>query len=363
MDNSVTRVSDDAVHVFCRDLKQLHLKIGEPKFAGLEKLADELKAAGHITRHLPKSTINDIVLGKRVRLPEWEWVCSYVHVCRVYAERNVPAVKDLPGEEYWHMRWYRTKRASLDTAPWPVAGSSDSEDGREDFPDRPRRPGREVAPPIDGRTQVGTDVLAGPGLSWNARRYFTLFGDHGIALLDAAQQQYSLDADERQHGLEACCQLGMLLTCVGWVQEAEVWLSFSVRDTTNPIPVTLLYTPRVNRGPGPNRLQLAAEFLYDMAVAEVYQRRKTGETRPAPWIDLYLTIAARYGRHKDAAYHLAIRNRAYGHDDDAAYWFAFADRLGHRAAPDRFEAIYQEIRVENGVEEWLEGKGPVDGEG
>lgn len=368
MNDSVTRVSVDAVQVFCQDLKQLHIQIGEPTFADLEKLSVELQAAGIIPRVLARSTVNDAVRGKRVTLPEWEWVRSYAHVCRVYAERNrAPNVDRIPSEEYWYSRWYKTKRAGMDTAPWPVAGASGLDDGPDGPPRLPPSPGDEARPPADhGHARVD-GLETGPGRefaeSQNARRYFTLFGDHGVALLHAAERQHSLEADERQDSLEACCQLGLLLTCVGWVQEAEVWLSFAARDATDPIAVALLHTPRVSRGPGPNRLEFAAECLYDMAVSEEYQRRRTGDPRPASWIDLYLTVAARYGRHKDAAYHLAIRNRAHGYDDDAAYWFAFADKLGHRAAPGRFETIYEEIRIQALGHEWLDEGAPTeDGE-
>jgi TPR repeat protein len=67
------------------------------------------------------------------------------------------------------------------------------------------------------------------------------------------------------------------------------------------------------------------------------------DTRPADWIEVYLKVAARCG-HIDAAYHLGIRLRARGHDDQAAFWFSVAARKGHLAAPDRFETIYKEIR-------------------
>lgn len=346
MTNSVTRVDVDPARVLCRELKQLHLQVGEPKFTDLEELSLQLKEGGSGVRFLSKSSINDTVRGKRVKVPDWDWVLSFVTVCRVHAERTrSPRVGQLPGTDYWYDRWYKAKRASITTAPWRIVGTSSADpDGLPDA--LPAAAAPPLAAPVEGKRAERPRAAGGLVESLTADRYRETFGEHAVELLQAA---------EDDHDLEACCRLGLLLTCVGSVDEGSYWLSVAARDGEDPIAVAVLQISLAHPPEGgPTRREFAAECLYDMAVAEGYRLKRTRASRPADWIDLYLEIASRGGGHLDAAYHLAVRHRARGNDNEAAYLFALADRRGHRKARRRFETIYEQIRHELLDNGWIE---------
>lgn len=121
MNDRVTRIEKDAVSVLCTELHVLYLKVGAPPFSKLQKLSNQLAAERSDVQYLSKSSINDTVRGKRVRLPDWPWVYSFVTVCHTYAARSRPPVTDhLADMAQWQTRWYRAKRACMPTAPWPI---------------------------------------------------------------------------------------------------------------------------------------------------------------------------------------------------------------------------------------------------
>lgn len=340
----VTRVEDDAVRLLCQELKHLHVQIGEPQFLALQDLSQQMRAAGSPIRFLSKSVINDTVRGKRRTLPDWEWVRSFVTVCRAHAERTQsPIVHKLAGEEYWHGRWYKAKRASMPTAPWPTSGDGTRLD--DDVSTDSQQFSRSPADPATGIAGSATlRPLARLTESLTASRYRPMFGQHAVDLLKAAE------GERGEHDAEACCRLGLLLVCVGCVDEGTFWLSVAAHEAQDPVAVAVLnLADDAGKSSGVHQLEFAAECLYDMAVGEGYRRMRTRDKSPAEWIDLYLEVAARGAEHKDAAYRLGIRHRAHGRDDEAAYWFRKAARNGHRAAAARLETINQEI-----MNRWLQ---------
>ncbi|GAA4617359.1 hypothetical protein GCM10023195_77490 [Actinoallomurus liliacearum] len=362
MSKDATRAGNDAVHVLCAQLNQLYLQVGAPAFSELQQLSAELRTTHPGVHYLSKSSINDTVRGKRVRLPDWRWVYSFITVCGVHAARHGNSgADDIADPTRWKERWYRAKQGTLDTAPWsfPTVDLGDPSAAQSNDATASGHSADEASPAPTGASPSPADLtrarrFGGLVQSLTASRYRNLFGQHGVDLLEAA---------ERQHDLDACCRLGLLLICVGCALEGEAWLSIAARDGDDPIAVALLHTSRTQRDEkAPNRLEFAAECLYEMAVSEMYRRMKTGDRSPADWIDLYLDIGSRYCRHGDAAYRLAIRDRAHGRDCAAAHWFAMAARKGHPVAPSRFEAIHREIWSRALDEDWLNGRaGDPDG--
>lgn len=115
MNKHVNNARDEITHAFFEDMKRLHLQAGRPTLKEIEATSKQLDG-----RVLSRSTIHDILNGKRTRLPNWQVVSSFVAVCRIHAEQNEARLDQFATEEEWHHRWYVAGRSCTDTAQWPV---------------------------------------------------------------------------------------------------------------------------------------------------------------------------------------------------------------------------------------------------
>ncbi|MFE3453504.1 hypothetical protein ACFXJ8_31720 [Nonomuraea sp. NPDC059194] len=94
---------------FIEQLNELHESAGSPSLGRLVKLAKR----ENLPRALARSTINDILNGKRERPPEWPWVASFVKAVEAAAvEAELSPVPVTMAE--WERRW-RDARAARPT--------------------------------------------------------------------------------------------------------------------------------------------------------------------------------------------------------------------------------------------------------
>ncbi|MEV4165520.1 hypothetical protein [Nonomuraea dietziae] len=156
---------------FIEQLNDLHKSAGQPSYARMNQLSVELG----VPRELTKSTISDILAGKRLRPPEWEWVSSFVKVCETQAVRAELSPVLVPLHE-WERRWREAQAAQGDAEP-----SSAAQERR--------------------------------------RRYVGEYGRTGARLLRGADEGNT----------EACFQLAVILLADDHAEEAEQWLSQATR--------------------------------------------------------------------------------------------------------------------------------------
>ncbi|NRQ33679.1 hypothetical protein HII36_17740 [Nonomuraea sp. NN258] len=91
---------------FIAALIELRESAGQPSYSQIQRLS----RAPDMPKELPGSTLNDILNGKRERLPDWELVASFVRVCHRHAERTGLPTAALGSVEEWQTRW-RAARA------------------------------------------------------------------------------------------------------------------------------------------------------------------------------------------------------------------------------------------------------------
>ncbi|KAB8189657.1 hypothetical protein FH608_039425 [Nonomuraea phyllanthi] len=72
-----------------------------------------MSRATGIPKDLPESTLNDILNGKRERLPDWGLVASFVMVCHRHAEQNGLPTLAFETVEQWQARWRAARNAQL----------------------------------------------------------------------------------------------------------------------------------------------------------------------------------------------------------------------------------------------------------
>ncbi|WP_344472890.1 hypothetical protein [Nonomuraea monospora] len=94
---------------FIAALKELREAAGQPPYSQMKRLS----RAGDVPKELPESTLNDILNGKRERLPDWQLVASFVMVCRRHAELTGLPTDALGSVAQWQARWLaaRNERA------------------------------------------------------------------------------------------------------------------------------------------------------------------------------------------------------------------------------------------------------------
>jgi Domain of unknown function (DUF5753) len=88
---------------------------------------DELVAATRKNRlrhpglqELARSTMDDVVRGRRVHPPSREWLTSFVTACIMIAREKEIDLGEAGSPGYWYQRHSRTLAALADTAPYPV---------------------------------------------------------------------------------------------------------------------------------------------------------------------------------------------------------------------------------------------------
>lgn len=101
---------------FIAALKELREAAGQPTYSQMKRLS----RAEDIPKELPESTLNDILNGKRERLPDWQLVASFVMVCHRHAEQSGLPTDALGGLALWQERW----RAARNERPHAI-GSYD----------------------------------------------------------------------------------------------------------------------------------------------------------------------------------------------------------------------------------------------
>jgi hypothetical protein len=113
---------DSICRGFAEELGRFRFLAGKPTYKDLEELSKKHPAL----RPLHHSTVHDVLECKYRRIPDWEWVLSFVTICRMYAEKRHARLDQLADVNEWNRRWYLATRSCLDTAPWPItAGPAD----------------------------------------------------------------------------------------------------------------------------------------------------------------------------------------------------------------------------------------------
>ncbi|MEV0199768.1 hypothetical protein [Nonomuraea sp. NPDC050691] len=100
-------------------LRELHALAGSPSLSELCRLSRSNKAC----MELRKSTVSDVLTGKRKRAPKWTFVHSFVTTCAMAAEQGGLDVRSMGDIQAWYACW----RAAHDAAalsPAPAAALS-----------------------------------------------------------------------------------------------------------------------------------------------------------------------------------------------------------------------------------------------
>jgi hypothetical protein len=316
---------------FVEKLKELRATCGGPSLRKIADTSGRLTALyGERYRDLPvlsPSALSNALNGRRKGPLSWDWVAAFVLSCQRWGWEAgaLREAADLgPGSlAVWRARWLDTTvddPTAVEPHPGdPTAGQAGHRTG-EPADDPAAEP---EGGPVGGKARPRD--LAAMVDSLTARRYRDLFGEHGVDLLHAADDE--LDAD-------AACRLGILLACHGSPSEATAWLQRPAAED-NGMALALVGTTESHL---PGR---AAEFAYELGQDEVGGRQPEAGRSPDV-SEVYFEAAARAG-HVDACYRIAVRRRAAGKDADAVRWFARAARQGHRHAPGGLAEIEQQI--------------------
>jgi hypothetical protein len=314
---------------FVEKLRELRATCGGPSLRKIAHTSGRLTALyGERYRDLPvlsPSALSNALNGRRKGPLSWEWVAAFVLSCQRWGWEAGALREDAdlgPGSlAVWRARWLGTTEDEA-AEPGPAPSTDQTSDGpaRKDAPvdDAADDGPADDAPEGNGWPRRGTESLT-------ARRYRDLFGQHGVDLLHAADDELDIDA---------ACRLGILLACHGNPYEAVAWLQRPAAED-NGMALALVDAEE-SRLPAK-----AAEFAYELGQDEPGRPR----TRPGPPADVsevYFEAAARAG-HVDACYRIAVRRRAAGNDADAVRWFARAARKGHRHAPGGLAELERQL--------------------
>ncbi|GAA4233981.1 hypothetical protein GCM10022254_37740 [Actinomadura meridiana] len=360
---------------FIRDLLQFTHACGSPHYRELAKLAPEVLARHKkripVLRTLSLTAISNVMTRKRQGPQSWGWVATYVLTCLHYVEKtgitpDFPGPADLQG---WHIRYQAMRdqlvrlpaqagtempRPDLALEPAPQvdlaasagassagAGTGDAElpavpavvlaappmgGGSDGLVDETReRDGRWTAPSTGSHhsplpwqiiwSSMNADELGRwlPELPSRAhRRFYQLFSQHGVDLLDGAE-----------HGdPDAACRLGILLLCHRRPAEAIAWLNSAARSGDEAAEVL------INADPD-QRQQLAAELAYEFTLPGYRQDRSESPTLTGA--ETYYQAAACAG-HLGALARLGMIYEARG--ETASALFAFTEAAQHQPPVD-----------------------------
>jgi len=90
---------------FIDRLRQLRRDCGRPSYAELRRLSQQPNRSGRRLRVLTESTTQEILAGKRAKLPDWAWVAAFVESCRAAAAERALDPAQLGTVEDWHRIW------------------------------------------------------------------------------------------------------------------------------------------------------------------------------------------------------------------------------------------------------------------
>lgn len=352
---------DAQLDEFIAQLALLREECGSPSLRDLVassvRVKDRYRQEHSRLQTLSVTALSDHLGRRRKNLPSWGWVATYVLACQDYARTSGACLED-PGTATlpaWHGR-YRAARAGSPsaapplTAPVPEPAALASTPAGPDETPRDRR-GSWTATgrwPVDDRTSTNhrdwtTDCPAHGATDDDARgcdvhlddaellqwmeslpppeprtvtRYRTMFGDHGVDLLKAAE-----DGD-----LDAACRLGVLLLCERLPAEALAWLRSAAHG--GDVVAKVLVHAEPDR-----RTELAAELAYELTLPGYRHGARTpeGSSHSRTGAETYYRSAS-HSDHPGATYRLALMFQARGDDATAADLFARAADLGHPAA-------------------------------
>jgi tetratricopeptide (TPR) repeat protein len=216
---------EEAAPGFVADLVRLRQDAGMPSYSTLERLSDH---------RLSRSTMSDVLTGKRVRLPEWRFVAVFVTACRAAAEESGLDPEPLGTPADWKRRWdsamagHRdgayggargTRHETPDTTAPAVSASGPASDDRRPYTAEntlwgPVPPlvhdfiGRENVIEEMGRRLIGRDGaiavqgLAGVGKTQAAIAYANRFKDHYDLV-------WWISAETRERAVADLAQIGI----------------------------------------------------------------------------------------------------------------------------------------------------------
>jgi tetratricopeptide (TPR) repeat protein len=151
---------------FALHLRKLHDRVGNPSYADLERASDHV---------LKKSTVFDILHGKRVRVPPWSRVAAFVAACRKLAEETGLDPMQLGTNEGWREAYTDAREGRINPDfpglgdPPPGSGQPGGLSARPDLasavlPTQPRLPqtGSQIADASTSPARAGIAPLHGP---------------------------------------------------------------------------------------------------------------------------------------------------------------------------------------------------------
>jgi tetratricopeptide (TPR) repeat protein len=138
---------DEAARRFVADLIRLRRDAGMPSYSTLERLSE---------RRLSRSTMSDILTGKRVHLPDWRFVTAFVSTCRAAAEESDLDPAELGTPADWKRRWDTAVSGFPDASyPGRSGGVRSRHEDDEAASDASMRPGPpNVTPPSAHETAL-----------------------------------------------------------------------------------------------------------------------------------------------------------------------------------------------------------------
>ncbi|GAA2626652.1 hypothetical protein GCM10010411_74530 [Actinomadura fulvescens] len=159
--------------------------------------------------------------------------------------------------------------------------------------------------------------------AWIATRYRKHFGEHGVALLHAAN-----DGDT-----DAACRLGILLLCWKYTPEAIEWLQSAAAGGDTTATVLLGTEPA-------RRQEMAAGIAYDLTMPGYHNDTTATWRRPndPTGAETYYRAAA-FARHPGATFQLALMAQARGDNTAALNYLKQAANAGHPTAQARYDAL------------------------
>ncbi|NUW43858.1 hypothetical protein [Nonomuraea rhodomycinica] len=163
---------DGPPHPFVMRLNELHALAGSPALSELCRLSRSNKAC----MELRKSTVSDVLTGKRKRVPKWTFVHSFVTTCAMAAEQGGLDVGDMGDIQAWYGCWRAAHDAATALTPVPALSGATAlavappaavlAPPPHPAPDYPPRPVAGLAPAVGAEpADPGSGVLP-----WRSRR-------------------------------------------------------------------------------------------------------------------------------------------------------------------------------------------------